>query len=54
MIRGKKGFPRYVWYKYGEMIFEARLVNRGSGSYKGYPLEKDEWPEGIEDVYAEA
>ena len=29
-------------------VFEARLVNREIGSYKGYPLDNDEWPMGIE------
>lgn len=46
------GFPRYVWYKHGETVFEGRLVNRGNGSYKGFPLCKKEWPEGIEEMYA--
>lgn len=49
----ESGFPRYVWYKDGETVFEGRLVNRGNGSYKGYPLEKDEWPEGVEGFYVE-
>lgn len=44
-------FPRYVWYKSGDTVFEARLVNQGDGSYKGYPLGEDEWPRGIEDLY---
>ncbi len=43
------GFPRYVWPREGgregDTVFEARLVNRGDGSYKGYPLAPDEWPE---------
>ena len=47
-------FPRYVWYMHGNTVFEARLVNRGSGSYKGYPLDRDEWPNGIELLYATA
>ena len=41
------------WYKHGETVFEGRLVNRGTGSYKGFPLRKKEWPEGIESLYAE-
>ena len=41
-------FPRYAWYKHGDTVFEGRLVNRGDGSYKGYPLERREWPAGIE------
>lgn len=45
------GFPRYVWHKNGDTVFEARLVNSGNGSYKGYPLKDDEWPPGIERIY---
>ena len=37
-------FPRYVWHKEHGTVFEARLVNRSDGSYKGYPLNDDEWP----------
>lgn len=37
-------FPRYVWHREGDTVFEGRLVNRGNGSYKGFPLEKEEWP----------
>ena len=39
---------------HGNTVFEARLVNRESGSYKGYPLDSDEWPKGIESLYATA
>ena len=46
------GFPRYVWYKDDGTVFEGRLVNRELGSYKGYPLNKNEWPRGIEKKYA--
>ena len=45
-------FPRYVWHKEEDTVFEARLVNRGNGSYKGYPINEDEWPRGIEQLYA--
>ena len=45
-------FPRYVWYKRDETVFEGRLVNREAGTYKGYPLNEDEWPPGIEVIYA--
>ena len=48
------GFPRYVWYKDGGTVYEGRLVNRGRGTYKGYPLGDDEWPDGIESIHAEA
>ena len=33
--------------------FEGRLVNRGDGSYKGYQLGDDEWPDGINELYGE-
>ena len=46
------GFPRYVWYKYGKIVFEGRLVNRETGEYKGYPLGRHEWPAGIEETHA--
>ena len=41
-----------MWYQSGSTMFEARLVNREAGSYKGYPLSEDEWPDGIEAIYA--
>lgn len=47
------GFPRYVWYKHKGIVFEGRLVNRGIGSYKGYPLGEEEWPDRIEAIYVE-
>lgn len=44
-------FPRYVWHREGDTIYEARLVNRTNGEYKGYPLNKTEWPEGWVLIY---
>jgi len=41
------GFPRYAWYRVGEVCYEARLMNQAQGEYKGYPLEESEWPPGI-------
>lgn len=41
-------FPRYVWHREGGDVYEARLVNAGSGEYKGYKLNRDEWPEDFE------
>ena len=43
-------FPRYVWYKRNGVVYEGRLVNRGSGEYKGYPLRRDQWPEELEEL----
>ena len=41
-------FPRYVWYRWEGIVYEGRLVNRGGGEYKGYPLLREEWPDGLE------
>lgn len=41
------GFPRLVWHRVGETVFEGRLVNSGSGSYKGYPLRTNQWPRAL-------
>lgn len=37
-------FPRYAWVSNEKGSFEARLINREQGTYKGYPLEKAERP----------
>ena len=44
----EEGYPRYVWHKKDDVVYEARLVNRGKGEYKGYPLDRREWPDGLE------
>ena len=28
----------------GDIVYEARLINSGDGTYKGYPLSGHEWP----------
>lgn len=43
-------FPRYVWCLRDGSVYEGRLVNQGNGEYKGYELEKEEWPPGIENA----
>jgi hypothetical protein len=45
------GFPRYLWYKDGDTVYEGRLINRDSGEYKGWPLERSEWPAWINTLY---
>jgi hypothetical protein len=40
----EEDFPRYAWLKNDRGCFEARLTNRTSGQYKGYPLQPDEVP----------
>ena len=42
-----RGFPKYVWYRVGDRAYIARLVNADNGEYKGWELERHEWPEGI-------
>ena len=42
-------FPRYAWCKIGDTVYEARLVNRAIGEYKGWQLKLHEWPDGIDD-----
>ena len=49
--RWEGDFRRYVWCKEGNVVDEGRLVNSGTGEYKGYALEPDEWPKGIESYY---
>lgn len=41
-------FPRNVWLKKDGVVYEARLVNRENGEYKGWPLEDFEIPEGLQ------
>ncbi len=40
-------YPRYVWYRHGDVVYEGRLVNQELGQYKGYPIQPSEWPEGL-------
>lgn len=46
------GFPRYVWYKHDETVYEGRLLNSEQGQYKGDPLERSEWSVVFEGVDA--
>lgn len=39
------GFPKYVWTWIGGDLFEARHINGPQGTYKGYKLEVEEYPE---------
>lgn len=44
---GDEGFPKYVWAFKRGIWFEARLVNEVQGTYKGYPLVRDEVSRGL-------
>lgn len=46
---GAEGFPRYVWAFKDDTWFEGRLVNEVQGTYKGYPLARDEVSKGLVD-----
>lgn len=37
-------FPRYVWTRVEDQVYEARLSNSGLGIYKGYPIRPYEAP----------
>ena len=41
------GFPRRVWSRVGDTVFEAKQGTPGSGVYHGYPLRPDEPVEGL-------
>jgi hypothetical protein len=44
-LRWEHGYPRYVWHRDGDVLYEARLTNSGTGEYHGYPLEdRWQWP----------
>lgn len=45
-------FPRYVWYRHGNTVFEGRLTNQVLGEYKGHPLKRSEWPDDSEAIHA--
>ncbi len=40
----QEGFPKYVWIERDGEWFEARLVNKTQGQYKGYPILESERP----------
>lgn len=38
----EQGFPKYVWHRQDETVFEARHGAAGSGEYHGYPLQPEQ------------
>lgn len=40
----ENSFPRKVWCRIDNQIFEGRLTNREQGVYKGYPIDSAEVP----------
>lgn len=43
----ERGYPRCVWYRKGEAVYEARQGSPGSGEYHGYPLDPTEKVQGL-------
>ena len=43
----EQGYPRYVWYRDGGTVYEARQGSPGSGEYHGYPLELEQAVRGL-------
>ena len=41
------GFPRYVWHRVDNVVFEARQGSPGTGVYHGYPLSPQEDVRGL-------
>ena len=42
------GFPRYVWHRDGDVLYEARHSNGPIGSFHAYPIEDFQAPKGLE------
>lgn len=40
-------FPKYIWHRVGDIVYEGRQVTPGRGDYKGYPLFPDQIPDGV-------
>ena len=41
------GFPRYVWHREDDTVYEARQGAAGSGEYHGYPLKPNQIVRGL-------
>jgi hypothetical protein len=42
------GYPKYVWFRDGETVYEARQGSPGSAKYHGYPLQPEHEVRGLE------
>jgi hypothetical protein len=43
----EEGFPRYVWHRDGNTLYEARHTRGPGGSYHAYPIEIIQAPLGL-------
>ncbi|SRR5258708_1073344 len=41
------GFPRYVWHRDGNILYEARHIRGPLGSFYAYPIENFQAPRGL-------
>ncbi len=41
------GYPKYVWFRDGETVYEARQGSPGSAEYHGYPLQPEHEVRGL-------
>ena len=40
----EQGFPKYAWGWIGDQLYEARHINGPARTYKGYPIDRSEYP----------
>lgn len=40
---GDKDYPRYVWFRADDQWWLGRCINGIAGTYKGWPIDDDEW-----------
>jgi len=45
--RWENGFPRYVWRRDGNVLYEARHTRGPEGSFHAYPIEDSQAPHGL-------
>ena len=43
----EEGFPKYVWHRHENILYEARQGSPGSGEYHGYPMEPWQTVQGL-------
>jgi hypothetical protein len=41
------GFPKYVWHREDDIVYQGHLMDPSRGTYKGYPLEPYQFPRGL-------
>lgn len=44
----EEGFPRHVWHRDGDVLYEARHTRGPVGSFHAYPIENSQAPHGLD------